>query len=151
RPAHAGGADHCTDCPPRDLVAHPLHGSTRGLHRVRSPAGSPVSAHVGRRGTGQSPLSLGYTMGLPIPPPFHDAQTGALADLLDWGALLGTSPTVLGTKTGRLQTTLRYTCPDTAHLHPVERTSYLARLHAVLGALTEEWALDADWWHEEAP
>ena len=50
-----------------------------------------------------------------------------------------------------MQTTLRYTCPDTEHVHPVERATYLTRLHDVLCALSEDWALDADWWHEPAP
>jgi len=89
-------------------------------------------------------------MALPEIPPLRDSHTGTLADLLDWSVVLADTPTVIGTKTGRLQTTLRYTCPDTTHLHPTERASYLARLHEVLSALTEDWALDADWWHEPA-
>src|ERR1051325_3553271 len=90
-------------------------------------------------------------MALPDIPALHDSQTGDLADLLDWSEILGESPVVVGTKTGRLQTTLRYTCPDTEHQPPAERASYLARLHEVLCVLGEEWALDADWWHEPAP
>lgn len=90
-------------------------------------------------------------MALPLLPLVVERDTGALCDLLDWSVLLADDPVVLGTKTGRLQTTLRYVCPDTEHHHPTERASYLARLHTVLGTLTEGWAADWDWWHEPAP
>lgn len=90
-------------------------------------------------------------MALPLLPLLTDRDTGELCDLLDWSVLLGEDPVVLGTKTGRLQTTLRYVCPDTEHQHPLERASYLARLHTVLGTLTAGWAADWDWWHEPAP
>ena len=90
-------------------------------------------------------------MALPTLPPLQDAETDALANLLDWSELLAVEPVVIGTKTGHLQSMLRYTCPDTQHQHPAERASYLARLHEVLCALGEDWTLDGDWWHEPAP
>src|SRR6516165_8924090 len=90
-------------------------------------------------------------MALPTLPPLQDAETDALANLLDWSELLAVEPVVIGTKPGHLQSMLRYTCPDTQHQHPAERASYLARLHEVLCALGEDWTLDGDWWHEPAP
>ena len=90
-------------------------------------------------------------MALPEIPPLHEPDDGSLADLLDWWALFAIEPTVIGTKTGRLQTTWRYVCPDTEHMQPPERGAYLARLHSILLLLDEGWSLDADWWHEAAP
>lgn len=89
-------------------------------------------------------------MALPRVPPLDDGGTGSLADLVDWYVVLGEEPTVIGTKTGRLQTTLRYICPDTETMHPGMRSSYLSRLHSVLGTLQAGWAADWDWWHEQA-
>jgi type IV secretion system protein TrbE len=79
------------------------------------------------------------------------STTKGLDNLLAWRWLFAEDPTVIGLKTGRLMSTLRYTCPDTEHLPPLARASYLGRLHEVLAVLDEGWALDSDWWHEPAP
>jgi type IV secretory pathway VirB4 component len=74
-----------------------------------------------------------------------------LDNVLAWRWLFAEDPTVIGLKTGRLMSTFGYTCPDTEHLPPVARASYLGRLHEVLAVLDEGWALESDWWHEPAP
>ena len=89
-------------------------------------------------------------MALPYPVTFTSYTTGDPADLIDWSVVIGEDPTVIGTKTGRLQTTLQYVCPDVEHMHASARASYLSRLHRVLGTLGAGWVADWDWWHEEA-
>ena len=81
----------------------------------------------------------------------QDGQTEDLANVLDRRAHFGDDPTVIGTKRGRLQSSIRYVCPDTKQMHPTERASYLARLHGVLCRLDADWVADFDWWHEPAP
>lgn len=76
-----------------------------------------------------------------------DPKGDALANLLDWWALVYDIPAVLSTKTGRLQLTVEVVCLDTSTLTPEARGAYLARLDRVLRTLDAGWALEADWWH----
>src|SRR5262245_27224864 len=90
-------------------------------------------------------------MALPDIPALRATHTGDVADVVDWWGLFASNPTVIGTKTGLLETSLRYVCPDIAHLQPEERGAYLRRPDDALMLLEEGWHLAADWWHEEAP
>src|SRR6476646_4805787 len=83
--------------------------------------------------------------------PLLTPMSKGLDNLLAWRWVFAEDPTVIGLKTGRLMSVFRYTCPDTEHLPPVARASYLRRLHEVLAVLDDGWTLDSDWWHEPAP
>lgn len=89
-------------------------------------------------------------MALPDIPELTPTHTDDLANLVDWRYCFARDPVVIGTKTSRLQTTFRISCPDTDHMQEQERLSYLARFHDVLKMLGEDWCLDADWRHETA-